>query len=189
MLDQAPRGASRHRYGTLARASNDELERVFRGGTRPAEEALAGWEFRGYNTLPLTAPLGFRKFKKGFFRDADGLAGYNVAIGGSGKLDAPWTPRTRKGAIIHHGFYRVRMAKPGEPDDLYANAWLIDYGLGKNPALDPSRVLRDFLVQPYADDPELLLGKAYVALGKRRRFVSYFVLARDGRATYPTNPA
>lgn len=178
-IDEAPRGAPRHRYETLARAPDDELERVFFGGARPPEDALCGWEFRGWNTLPATQLGGFRKFKKGFYRDAEGLAGYNVAIRNSA-LPAPWQPRLRGGKIVHHGFYRVV-----PPDARHPNALLIDYGLGKNPTLDPSRVLRDYLVQPYADDPDLLLGKAYVAVGSMRRFVSYFVLARDGKTTYP----
>ena len=57
----------RYDYYALAVADNQNLERVMRMGIRPSLQSLAGWEFRGYNTLDLTGLLGFRKFKKGFY--------------------------------------------------------------------------------------------------------------------------
>jgi hypothetical protein len=38
--------------------------------------------------------------------------------------------------------------------------------------------LRDFLVKVSADSSDLLLGKAYLALGVIRPFVGYFILRR-----------
>jgi hypothetical protein len=178
-LDRAPQGMDRHRYETMARACNDELDGLMRSGTAPALESIAGWEFRGYNTLPLTGVLGFRKFKKGFYRDERGVAGYNVAVKG-GPLSAPWVPRTRDGYPIRHALFRVEPAPGRDRECPYPSSLLIDYAQGANPTYDPSRLLRDYLAQPYPDDADLLLGKAYLDLGLAKPAVSYFVLGRDG---------
>jgi hypothetical protein len=53
---------------------------------------------------------------------------------------------------------------------------LLDYGLGGNGLFGPP--LRDYIVQVYPDDPDLLLGKAYLAFGSLRIPVSFFVLQR-----------
>ncbi|MEJ2362959.1 MAG: hypothetical protein P8Z75_16395 [Gammaproteobacteria bacterium] len=45
--------------------------------------------------------------------------------------------------------------------------------------LSPDPFLRDYLVQVDADNEDLYLGKAFVALGPKRVFVSYFVLERE----------
>ncbi len=64
-------------------------------------------------------------------------------------------------------------------DSLYPNGILLDYGASpRNHRLAPERVLRDYLVQPYADDPDLLLGKAYLAFGSWRVASNFFVLGR-----------
>ncbi|MGH7821170.1 MAG: hypothetical protein ACREQ9_15500, partial [Candidatus Binatia bacterium] len=58
-----------------------------------------------------------------------------------------------------------------------AGALLLDYGAHPdNPRLDPSRLLRDLLVK-IGGDPDLLLGKAHLALG-RWVVAGYFLLAR-----------
>jgi hypothetical protein len=50
---------------------------------------------------------------------------------------------------------------------------VLDYGRGGNPPRDPSRLLRDYLVQAGQD---LFVGAAYAAVGRRRLLVGYFVL-------------
>ena len=55
--------------------------------------------------------------------------------------------------------------------------YVIDYGLGGN-GLDPSSLLRDYLVQVHPADPDLLLGHAFLAIVGLRIPVSYFVLRR-----------
>ena len=68
---------------------------------------------------------------------------------------------------------------PTAPDNRYLHALLLDYGQGKNPRLDASAGLRDYLVQVDAGDPDLLLGKAYYALGPVRvPTASFFILER-----------
>lgn len=176
-------GGRRLTFLDLATAKEDLLEQVMRTSRSPDVRSLVGWEFKGFNTLDLTALLGFRKFKKGFYADTDvtspngRIKGYNVKVKQNGIAD-PWEPVLSKGTPIRHGFYDVYPVDPGEPDNLYPNALLINYDSGRNPPYDPSRFLRDYLVQVYPDNPDLLLGKAYVALGPIRKAVSFFVLER-----------
>ena len=164
---------------TLALASNAELEEYMKRGIAPDVRKLVGWRFKGYNTLDVTTILGFRKFKKGFFskepppHEGAPIWGYNVDVKQNGLVD-PWIEKGKP----PYGFYRVYRVDPASRDNLYPNALLLDYGQGGNPPYDPSRFLRDYLVQVDPDNPDLLLGKAYVALGPVRVFVSFFVLER-----------
>ncbi len=179
----------RYDFTSLALAGNDELERVMRCGVRPDPTRLLDWEFRGYNTFGLTDMLGFRKFKKGFYLEdpvADperAVDGYNVQTVANG-LGEEWLDRLKGGEPVRHGYFRCYPVDLSEADNRYPNALLLSYDCDRNPALDPSRRLRDYLVSPYSDDHDLLLGKAYVALwGQRRVFVSFFVLERHNEAT------
>ncbi len=175
-------------YNALCLATNEQLETVMRMGTPPDMAGLAGWEFKGYNVFEAAVLLGIRKFKKGFYiEDPDreplvGINGYNVQIHPN-NLGEPWIDKTKKGEPIRHGWYDVYPVSLSEIDNKYPNALLIDYGSSpKNFALDPSRALRDYLVQVYPDNPDLLLGKAYAAIGPLRKPVSFFVLERHNEA-------
>ena len=180
----------RYDFVALALATGDELERVMRMGSAPDLKGLSGFEFRGYNTLDITELFGFRKFKKGFYRadtgrdPAMGIQGYNVVVE-QNSLGNPWRDVLRGAAPIRHGYYEVSRVDLCEVDNRYPNAVLLDYGKGKNAPYNPVRLLRDYVVQVYSDNPDLLLGKAYVALGPLRIFVSYFVLGREGRSGLP----
>lgn len=175
----------RYDYYTLAVADNETLERAMRMGVQPRLKDVAGWEFRGYNTLDLTELLGFRKFKKGFYSplpmgpDTKEIRGYNVQVVQT-PLGDPWIDRLRRGQPIRHAWYRCYPVRMTEVDCRYPNSLLINYDSEDNNPLDPSKRLRDYLVQVYPDDPDLLLGKAYIALaGPLRMFVSYFILGRN----------
>ena len=172
-------------YISLALASNDELEAYMKRGVAPDVRQLVGWRFRGYNTLDFTTVLGFRKFKKGFFSEkepehaASPICGYNVDVEQNG-LGEPWIEKDKP----PYGFFKVYRVDPAQKDNFYPNALLLDYGRGKNPPYDPSQFLRDYLIQPDPDNPDLLLGKAYVAVGPLRLFVSYFVLERLDKSDF-----
>jgi hypothetical protein len=177
-------------YLDLVTASNPVLEGILRAGVMPDARALYGWEFRGTNTNDLTVLLGFRTFKKGFTAaDAptqarDRLQGYDVDVVQNG-LRGPWSPKRRKdGSIVTRGYFDVSAVDPGEKDNLYPNAVLLNHACGRNPALDPSRLLRDYLVQVRPENPDLYLGKAMIAVGPGRRFVSFFVLERHNRCEW-----
>lgn len=168
-----------------------ELEKIFVRGTTPNLDDLVGWEFRGINHLPLNALpvanlLGIKKFVKGFFRapkvEADGPApaagndgrvmGYNRPVKNNA-LDGRWHVADKR-----FGFYEVAPVDPTSRDNKYLHAILLNYGKGGNPAYDPSQVLRDYVVQVDANNPDLFLGKAYGAFGPLRIPTNFFILER-----------
>ena len=179
----APQG-TRLTYLDLISAKNAALEDTLVAGTMPDARRLAGWEFRGFNTPEVLQLAGIRKFKKGFFREDPsrpheaGIQGYNVNVV-QGTLGDPWVDALKNGKPVRMGWYETRAVDLAEPDGKYPNAALINYAASdKNPVIDPTRLLRDYLVQVYPDNPDLYLGKAFLAFGPLRLFVSYFVLER-----------
>lgn len=162
----------------LERKSHGELDEVFLRGHTPSLDDLVGWEFRGINAPTWARALGIKKFIKGFVRRPDGeVTGYNTPVV-QNALDGRWTARPDEAAPKRFGFYRVAPVDPTARDNAYLHAVLLDYGAGDNPALDPSRGLRDYLVQVSPDDRDLYLGKAYYALGPLRVATSFFILER-----------
>ena len=167
------------RYRELAKASRAERARVFAAGTAPDIDALAGFEFRGWNTSWVTGLLGFRKFVKGFFAGTSGAYGCNSPAEQNG-LDGDWRTKPSDEEPGWYAFYAVDPAATTNPRD----AVLLDYGRGHNGF--PAKLLRDHVVRVAPGDDDLLLGKAYLAVGPLRIPVSYFVLERRRRA--PTTP-
>ena len=155
-------------------------------GQAPSFEALVGWEFDGVNTARLAAPV--RKFRKGFYdgppRERRGpepcIHGFNIPIHQDGVMQ-PHRAKPSDDEPRRFGFYRVHSVDPAARDARYPAALLLDYGLGRNPVLDPSSRLRDYLVQIYPDDSDLLLGHAFVALTRCRISMGFFVLTRARR--------
>lgn len=170
----------------LEQSTMHELELVFQRGTTPDFEALAGWEFRGINRLPLNqVPLanvaGIKKFVKGFHTDDDGrLMGYNCAVVNNA-LDGRWHLKPTDQAPKRFGFYEVIHVDPTSRDNEYLHAVLLDYGKGGNAMLNPIAGLRDYLVQVDPANPDLYLGKAYFALGPARLPLNFFILERHRR--------
>ena len=166
----------------LREIGQGERETLMMRGTAPRFEDLVGWEFAGANALGLTKLIGIRKFTKGFYEGpprSDGpspfVQGYNIVVRQNGD-EAPHEYVPSDAAPKRHGFYRVHAVDPQARDSRYPGALLLDYGLGGNGLFGPP--LRDYIVQIYPDDPDLLLGKAYLALGPLRIPVSFFVLKR-----------
>lgn len=172
----------------LARAPIRELEQAFQRGTTPDIEALVGWDFRGINATPRGAPpiarlAGIQKFVKGMFRAGDGrVMGYNSPVV-QNVLDGRWRTRPSDAAPKRFGFYEVAPVDATARDNHYLHALLLDYGKGGNAAWDVTRGLRDYLVQLDEEDPDLLLGKAYYAVGPARISVGFFVLERWRRGS------
>ena len=115
-------------------------------------------------------------FAKTFRREPAGLRGWNVKLEQTGLDGDVLAKRRRDGAPLTFGHYAVRTTPaPGLP----AGTLLIDYGSPRNPALDPTRRLRDPLVALEPGDPTRLLGWTYVdAFGARIPTPSYFLLER-----------
>ncbi|MGE0707391.1 MAG: hypothetical protein AB7N76_04425 [Planctomycetota bacterium] len=165
-------------YRALGRSSQAELERVFVRGDTPDPHALAGWEYRGLNVAFWAEHSPIQKFVKGFYEDQDGQVwGYNEPVVQDGP-DAPWTAKPRDDDPKRFGFYRVDRVDPAARDNAYLHAILLDYGRGGNFPLDPAGRLRDYVVRVNAGSDELLLGKAYLALGPLRVPSNFFVLER-----------
>jgi hypothetical protein len=155
------------------------LEAVFMRGVTPAIDGLPGWEFRGLNSPSYFKLLGIKKFVKGFWRDDSGAVwGYNYPVE-QNPITAGWFGLPSVAAPKRFGFYRVESVDATARDNAYLHALLLDYGRGGNPRFDASAGLRDYVVQVDADNPDLLLGKAYYALGPVRvPTQSFFILER-----------
>jgi hypothetical protein len=163
----------------VQRKPNAELEELLLRGEQPDPRALVGWRFRGMNTPAFAKLLGIQKFMKGFYESGGSHWGYNVPVRQNG-FDAPWLEKGKP-----FGFYQVIPVDPTSRDNAYLHSLLLDYGAGKNPIWDPSRTLRDYVVRVRPGSDDLLLGKAYAALGPVRIFAqSFFVLERHERSDF-----
>ena len=190
--ERLPRTASPE-YRRLANLPGDHLEAIMLRGETPSQAALSGYEYRGYNTAPMTALLGIRKFIKVFFVTPGGLIyGCNTPVTQNG-LSRPWKARPNEGSPRCYAFFSVAPVDPEARDNHYLHALLLNYGEVHNPFYDPSRLLRDYLVRCTPGSDDLLLGKAYMALGPARIAAGYFLLERyrplRQRVTLPGRPA
>lgn len=163
----------------LEAATHKELDTVFMRGATPDLEQLVGWEFRGINHPTWASVAGIKKFIKGFFRDNETgrVMGYNCPVV-QNVLDGRWHAKPSDTAPKRFGFYQVAPVDATARDNAYLHAVLLDYGKGGNPWFDPSKGLRDYLVQVDSTNPDLYLGKAYYALGRARIATSFFILER-----------
>lgn len=165
----------------LERASHAELDRVFLRGVTPDVDDLVGWEFRGINHPSWARVAGIKKFVKGFYRADDGrVMGYNSPVV-QNVLDGRWRTKPSDTAPKRFGYYEVVPVDATARDNAYLHAVLLDYGKGGNKVYDPTRGIRDYLVQVHADNPDLFLGRAYYALGPVRVHSNYFILERFRR--------
>ena len=171
----------RYTFESICAQNRPVHERLFLRGTLPDRNAIAGWEYKGWNLSLAARLMGIRRFTKGLQTPADRsgpngeLDGYNLWIEQRGDPSDTWVPSSPD----RHGFYKVSASADSLADHRYAHALLLDYGRGRNPWTNPARFLRDFLVQVYPDDPTLLIGKAFVALGSARIFGGNFVMVRS----------
>ena len=174
---------SRYGHRDLAVASKRLLEQVMRSGVAPRFEDLVGWEWNGANSNRMARLIGAAKFKKGFYEGpplCEGgpepfVQGYNIDVR-SGSLDEPWQAKPSDEDPRRWAFYRVHAPVPGSRLTHYENALVLDYGLAAKWSI--AKPLRDYLVQVYEDDRDLLLGKAHYSLAGLLVPVSYFALER-----------
>jgi hypothetical protein len=160
-------------FRRLATRLPSELDGLMRRGQTPDPDRLAGAEFRGANTARWMAQVGMRQFIKGFERRPDGrILGYNRRVAQDG-LDGRWASPGERFA-----FFAVRPVDPAARDNHYLNALLLDYAAAGNRRLDPSRPIRDYLVRVEPGSDDVLLGRAFLALGPFRPSPSFFVLQR-----------
>lgn len=167
-------------FRDLAQSTVSQLERRLREANGPTLDSLVGFEWRGYNTGWQPRLLGIQKFVKGFFVAGGGVEGYNIPVAQNG-MDGLWLHQPTPEHPKRYAFYRVTSVDPAaSPESLYPAAILLDYGASKRNAGSPylARLLRDYLVQPDPGNHDLLLGKAFLAIGTLWIASNYFVLER-----------
>lgn len=173
----------------LSRMDPRQLQQVFDHGVTPTFDELLGWEFRGFNPPIFARILGFQKFKKGMFldkgqtKDGNAISGYNVFVR-QNFLEDPHLATPSEDNPKRHGYYIVSTVDPGATDNKYPQALLLNYGIGKNASYNPERVIRDYLVKVTPDNPDLFLGKAFIALGPARIFSNFFILERYNESNF-----
>ncbi|RME90560.1 MAG: hypothetical protein D6767_06645 [Candidatus Hydrogenedentota bacterium] len=167
---------------SLWKKSGKDLEKLMQTGIKPDLTQLNGYRFRGLNVGLGPKLIGIRKFIKCFYLKDYGygqlLTGHNFIVKQNKPEEVYITLRNKKGQEKVQGYYLVEDAEKNSIWNQYPNAALLHYGRGNNKWWDPAGKLRDFLVQPYADNPDLLLGKAYFQLGPLKIKGGYFVLER-----------
>ena len=166
------------RFRELARSSNAQLETILRVSKGPTLESLVGFEWSGCNTSWRLKVMGLQKFIKGFFREGGRVEGYNIPVQQNGP-DAPWLHQPTPESPKRYAFYWVTLVDRESRDNFYPESLLLDYGAShRNPTYGIERLIRDYLVQPDPADPDLLLGKAYLAVGTLCLPSNFFMLER-----------
>jgi hypothetical protein len=141
-------------------------------GEPPAADDLVGREYRGTNMPATSRLLGILRFVKGFEQAEDAtVIRYNRRVRG-GDLSTPWTATTWRGKQ-RFGYFTVTPVDPVARDNRYLNAVPLDYGSGLNAPGDPTALIRDYLVRTQSG---LLLGHAFLAIGRLRIPVGFFAL-------------
>ena len=166
----------------LLRADRRRLREVLASGHAVDPNAIAGWQYRGVSLgLPAWVDrLAWKTFVKAFYRDpgAEVVRGWNVRLRQTG-IDGPIEPLERDGRPFTFGHFRVVDPAGYRVPHGADRGLLLDYGLGGNPVLDPTALVRDPIVALDAGDPRLLLGWTYLELGPLRIGTpSFFSLER-----------
>lgn len=165
-------------YLALVGTPPKRLAAVMRRGDMPDVDALAGWEWRGTNMPATSRLLGLRRFIKGFVPAADGgLEGYNVSVRGA-DLSSPWSERRQRDGRREWAPFTVAPVDPAALLNRYLHALLLDYGAAPTPERGVAGRLRDYLVRVVPGSDELLLGHAFMAVGRRSVPVGWFALER-----------
>jgi hypothetical protein len=154
--------------------------------------ALDDTEYRGISLgLPRIAErLTWKTFQKTFHRDpgTGELRGWNVRIEQRG-LDAASVPLRRKGEPFTFGHYAVVPLDPARAPRGLRTGLLLDYGLGRNSALDATALVRDPIVAVNAGSVDLLLGWMWIQFGALPIGTpSFFALQRERALTHRVAP-
>jgi hypothetical protein len=168
---------------TLRRAKPSELRARIVAGHPVDPAALAGWAYRGTSLgLPrVVERLTWKTFQKTFYRQpgTGRLVGWNVRLEQDG-VDAPSRPKLRRGVPVTTWHYEVVPPAGVHMPHGFDRGLVIDYGRGRNPALETIRFMKDPLVAVEPGNADLLLGVTYVALGRLCvETPTYFLLERE----------
>lgn len=151
------------------------------GGYPIDVDQIADWEYRGISLgMPeFVDRLAWKTFLKTFHREESGVVrGWNVRLEQYG-IDGPIELMEKDGEPIRFGHYRVAPLADYTLPCPVKRGLMLDYGLGGNPTLDPTRFVRDPVVALEEGSVERLLGWSYVDLaGIRLGTPSFFLLER-----------
>ncbi|EWT03517.1 hypothetical protein N865_16770 [Intrasporangium oryzae NRRL B-24470] len=164
-------------YLSLVRSPTRRLTALMRRGGEPDLGALSGWEWRGTNLPASSRLLGIRRFIKGFETVEGRALGYNVSVVGS-DLTSPWAERRQRDGRREWARFTVSRVDATGRDNRYLNALLLDYGGVASPERGIAGRLRDYVVQVSPGSNDLLLGHAFLAVGRTRIPVGWFALER-----------
>ena len=163
---------------SLAQATRSELAHALATAPPADPMCIAGFRYLGLSLgLPAWVDrLAWSIFEKDFLLEGGQVRGWNVRLEQQvWRPEIQPTPLLRKGKPICFGYFQVTTGQTGT---------LLDYGQGNNPALDPTRLIRDPLV---ALNPEhtWLLGQSRVQFGPWQVGTpSYFLLRRLTKVAY-----
>jgi hypothetical protein len=166
-------------YLDLVRTPLRILPTLLMRGERPDPSALVGWEYRGVNMPATSRLLGLRRFIKGFTEDDRRVSGYNKLVEGH-DLETPWTVRPQPDGREAYAPFSVAPVDPEAIDNRYLNALLLDYSDVEEQEPGIAHRLRDYVVRVVPGSDERLLGRAFLAVGRRRVPVGWFALERLG---------
>ena len=91
-------------------------------------------------------------------------------------MASPWEVRPQRDSRVAWAWFTVGPVDPEAVDRAYLRALLLDYGAVEEPEAGLAGRLRDYVVRVVPEEDELLLGQAYVAVGRRRVAVGWFAL-------------
>lgn len=183
--DLLPAHGHKYTFEELAKLKTKQMDALMLTGGTPTMEEVLGYEYRGYNMNASTVILGTRKFKKGFFGDAnkDHAWGYNVLVK-QNKMSEPWLAKPNEQNPDRKYFFKLLPAGNGY-DARYDHSLFVDYAKsGEYFILHPTRYTVDYLVYPDPENHDLMLGKSDAVIGPIRLPLGYFILERYNKSTY-----
>lgn len=154
---------------------NLEKKKLMRDGRQP--ETFVGSEFMGLNTGFLPKLFGFQKFIKTFYLKDTLTFGNNFRVK-QNNPESEYVKLFKDYQPVPQGHFLVVSAKDRDKWNHYSDAVFLDYGIINNAWYQPARLLRDYLVQPFPENPGILLGHAYFAVGPFQISGAFFVLER-----------
>lgn len=164
----------------LWQRSATELKLFMSYGTQPDKESLAGFEYLGLNVGPLPKMFGFQKFIKFFHMPVkwmQSVVGNNIRVSQNG-FAAIYIKLMKNTKPVEQGYFVVGSARDNPKWNHYSNASFLDYGKGDNSWKEPARFLRDYLVQPFPGNTDILLGHAFIYIWPFKISVGFFVLEK-----------
>jgi len=154
------------------------LKALMNKGKEPSKEFLDGHLFRGLNVGFLPRLIGRRKFIKSFYKKRGlFLIGSNLRVK-QNDPDEEYIKLLKGGGPRPEGYFLVESAKDNTKWNHYQDAAFLSYGRGNNAWYQPAKLLRDYLVNPFPENGNILLGHAYFAIGPFQVSFGFFVLEK-----------